>query len=105
MSSHDCFEMGRQSYLNSDYYHTLLWMNEAMDRLNNNTNEPTIVPKADILEYLAFSVFKQGKIDRANGSKKSPKVNLASLYDYCTTQIITFCFLASKVLVPIFAYE
>lgn len=53
--------MGRQSYLNSDYYHTLLWMNEAMARLNNNTNDATIVPKADILEYLAFSVFKQGE--------------------------------------------
>lgn len=66
MSSHDCFEMGRQLYLNSDYYHTLLWMNEAMARLNNNNsnhtnNEPSIVRKADILEYLAFSVFKQGK--------------------------------------------
>lgn len=61
MSSHDCFEMGRQSYLNKDYYHTSLWMNEAMDRLNNNTNETTSIPKADILEYLAFSVFKQGK--------------------------------------------
>lgn len=65
MSSHDCFEMGRQSYLNSDYYHTSLWMNEAMARLNNNTNETTSIPKADILEYLAFSVFKQGNIQSA----------------------------------------
>jgi len=40
-------------------------MNEAMARLNNNTNDPTIVPKADILEYLAFSVFKQGDIPTA----------------------------------------
>lgn len=73
MSSHDCFEMGRQSYLNSDYYHTSLWMNEAMARLNNNTNETTSIPKADILEYLAFSVFKQGK---HRHGEKSPKVNL-----------------------------
>lgn len=61
MTAHDCFEMGRQSYMSEDYYHTLLWMNEAMARLNNNTDEIMKVTKADILEYLAFSVFKQGK--------------------------------------------
>lgn len=76
MSSHDCFEMGRQSYLNRDYYHTLLWMNEAMARLNNNTNETTSIPKADILEYLAFSVFKQGKQIHDRNGEKSPKVSL-----------------------------
>lgn len=71
MSSHDCFEMGRQSYLNKDYYHTSLWMNEAMARLNNNTNETTSIPKADILEYLAFSVFKQGKSSKRNEDKNA----------------------------------
>lgn len=65
MTAHDCFEMGRQSYMSEDYYHTLLWMNEAMARLNNNTDEIMKVPKADILEYLAFSVFKQGNIRSA----------------------------------------
>lgn len=61
MTSHDCFEMGRQSYLNKDYYHTLLWMNEAMDRLTDDGNQTTPTSKADILEYLAFSIYKQGK--------------------------------------------
>lgn len=62
MTSNDCFEMGRQSYLNRDYYHTSLWMNEAMTRLDNDTNQTTSTSRADILEYLAFSVFKQGKL-------------------------------------------
>ena len=63
MSSHDCFEMGRQSYLNKDYYHTALWMHEAMERLkNDNINSTTRTSKADILEYLAFSIYKQGKM-------------------------------------------
>lgn len=31
-----------------------------MVRLNNNTDDTTSIPKADILEYLAFSTFKQG---------------------------------------------
>lgn len=60
MSSNDCFEMGRQSYLNKDYYHTSLWMNEAMARLQDNANQTTSTSRADILEYLAFSTFKQG---------------------------------------------
>lgn len=53
--------MGRQSYLNKDYYHTALWMNEAMARLADDANQTTSTSRADILEYLAFSVFKQGK--------------------------------------------
>lgn len=62
MTSHDCFEMGRQSYINKDYYHTMLWMNEAIRRLTNNDTSQTIdTSKADILEYLAFAIFKQGK--------------------------------------------
>lgn len=61
MTANDCFEMGRQSYLNKDYYHTALWMREAMDRLTSDTNQTTGTSKADILEYLAFSVYKQGK--------------------------------------------
>lgn len=61
MNSNDCFEMGRQSYLNKDYYHTLLWMNEAMARLADDKNQTTPTPRADILEYLAFSIYKQGE--------------------------------------------
>lgn len=61
MSSHDCFEMGRQSYANKDYYHTLLWMNEALARLSDDKGQTTMVSKADILEYLAFAIYKQGK--------------------------------------------
>ena len=58
MSSEDCFEIGRQSYINSDFRHTILWMNEALNRLNNDSN----LNRADVLEYLAFSTFKEGKV-------------------------------------------
>ena len=62
MSSNDCFEMGRQSYINMDFYHTALWMREAMARLTNDGgNHTTSTSRADILEYLAFSIYKQGK--------------------------------------------
>jgi len=62
MSSDDCFELGRQSYVNHDYYHTVLWMNEAMARmLEEPTNHTQSFTKADILEYLAFSTYKEGE--------------------------------------------
>ncbi|XP_058444730.1 prolyl 4-hydroxylase subunit alpha-1-like [Malaya genurostris] len=63
MSAGDCFELGRQTYLNGDYYHTMLWMREAMDRLSQEVNRTTT--KADVLEYLAFSTFKQGNMQTA----------------------------------------
>lgn len=62
MSSDDCFELGRQSYVNRDYYHTVLWMNEAMTRmLEEPHNQTQTFTRADVLEYLAFSTYKQGK--------------------------------------------
>jgi prolyl 4-hydroxylase len=57
-SAGDCFELGRQSYNNGDYYHTSLWMNEALDRLSHETNKTTT--RQDILEYLAFSTYMEG---------------------------------------------
>lgn len=59
LSAADCFELGRQSYNNEDFYHTLLWMREADARLGIEVNET--VDRSDILEYLAFSTFKQGR--------------------------------------------
>ncbi|XP_065371276.1 prolyl 4-hydroxylase subunit alpha-1 [Calliphora vicina] len=66
MSSDDCFELGRQSYVNHDYYHTVLWMNEAMTRMLDDPRNRTLAfTKADILEYLAFSTYKQGNVESA----------------------------------------
>nr|CAD7265071.1 unnamed protein product [Timema shepardi] len=54
----DCFELGRQSYNNGDFYHTVLWMTEALGRYQDESNKTTT--KSDILEYLAFSTYMQG---------------------------------------------
>lgn len=58
LTAADCFELGRQAYNVDDYYHTFLWMREADDRLKHEVNKTT--EHSDILEYLAFSTFKQG---------------------------------------------
>ncbi|KAH1012127.1 hypothetical protein HUJ05_011340 [Dendroctonus ponderosae] len=60
LSAADCFELGRQSYNNGDYYHTQLWMEEAGARFKREANET--VDQSDILEYLAFSIYKQGNV-------------------------------------------
>lgn len=83
LTAADCFELGRQSYNNEDYYHTLLWMREADDRLGRELNQT--VDRSDILEYLAFSTYKQGTflimLDRllcVNGC-----IFLVRWYDFC----------------------
>lgn len=58
LSAADCFELGRQSYNNGDFYHTQLWMREADMRLGSEQNET--IARSDVLEYLAFSTYKQG---------------------------------------------
>lgn len=61
LTAGDCFELGRQSYNNGDFYHTVLWMQEAMQRLEGEKNKTTT--REDILEYLAFSTYMQGEFN------------------------------------------
>ena len=63
LSAHDCFELGRQTYNNGDYFHTNIWMEQAL-KLREEEEEPS-VGRADILEYLAFSAYMSGNIRRA----------------------------------------
>ncbi|XP_026481964.1 prolyl 4-hydroxylase subunit alpha-1-like [Ctenocephalides felis] len=63
LTAGDCFELGRQSYNNGDFYHTVLWMQEAMQRLQMEKNKTTT--REDILEYLAFSTYMQGNLPSA----------------------------------------
>ena len=63
LTAGDCFELGRHSYSNGDYYHTVLWMQESLHRVQEEN--PVTADVAEILEYLAFSTFKQGDVDEA----------------------------------------
>lgn len=59
----DCFELGRLSYNEDDYYHTTLWMEQAVDQLGNNISKEE--QRASMLDYLAFSYYKQGYVRHA----------------------------------------
>lgn len=64
LSANDCFELGRQSYYNQDFYHTVLWMTEALARHDRESNR-TDTARWEILEYLAYSTYMQGDVQSA----------------------------------------
>lgn len=61
----ECYELGKVAYEleDSDYYHTLLWMQEADRRLS--TEKTPTVKRADILDYLSYAMYEQGNVERA----------------------------------------
>ncbi|KHN73657.1 Prolyl 4-hydroxylase subunit alpha-1 [Toxocara canis] len=63
LTANDCFEIGRAAYNDYDYYHTILWMQEAKDRVEKE--DPPSASLEDILEFLAFALYKQGNLKRA----------------------------------------
>lgn len=64
-SAFECFELGRVAYLRppADYYHTLLWMNEALERLK--TEMYPSVRETDVLEHLSYAMYHQENVERA----------------------------------------
>ena len=50
--ANDCFELGRLAYLEKDYYHTLLWMHEALNRVDDDDQF-----YAAVLDYLAYATY------------------------------------------------
>ncbi|XP_057215498.1 prolyl 4-hydroxylase subunit alpha-2 isoform X2 [Triplophysa rosa] len=59
----DCFDMGKLAYNENDYYHAVLWMQQALKQMDTGEDAKTI--KADILDYLSYSVYQMGDLPRA----------------------------------------
>ncbi|XP_016393888.1 prolyl 4-hydroxylase subunit alpha-2-like isoform X2 [Sinocyclocheilus rhinocerous] len=59
----DCFDMGKLAYNENDYYHSVLWMQQALRQMDSGEDAKT--PKADILDYLSYSVYQMGDLSRA----------------------------------------
>ncbi|XP_078480178.1 prolyl 4-hydroxylase subunit alpha-2 isoform X2 [Lampetra planeri] len=59
----DCFDMGKTAYNDGDYYHAVLWMQQSLKQLDGG--EEAAVSKADILDYLSYSVYQMGDLPRA----------------------------------------
>ncbi|XP_022104753.1 prolyl 4-hydroxylase subunit alpha-1-like isoform X2 [Acanthaster planci] len=65
LTAHECFEVGRIAYNANDFYHSRLWMLEALDRLGRKDSPDTTVDKADILDYLSFIFYMNGDVGQA----------------------------------------
>ncbi|XP_067286410.1 prolyl 4-hydroxylase subunit alpha-1a isoform X1 [Pseudorasbora parva] len=59
----DCFELGKIAYSDADYYHTELWMAQALKQLDEG--EESNVEIVTVLDYLSYSVYQQGELERA----------------------------------------
>uniref|UniRef100_A0A671SBR5 procollagen-proline 4-dioxygenase n=1 Tax=Sinocyclocheilus anshuiensis TaxID=1608454 RepID=A0A671SBR5_9TELE len=59
----DCFDMGKLAYNEIDYYHSVLWMQQALRQMDLGEDAKTA--KADILDYLSYSVYQMGDLPRA----------------------------------------
>uniref|UniRef100_A0A665VUV8 procollagen-proline 4-dioxygenase n=1 Tax=Echeneis naucrates TaxID=173247 RepID=A0A665VUV8_ECHNA len=60
----DCFDLGKVAYSEADYYHTELWMVQALKQLDQGETSNT-VDAVTILDYLSYSVYQQGELERA----------------------------------------
>ncbi|XP_061083828.1 prolyl 4-hydroxylase subunit alpha-1-like isoform X4 [Conger conger] len=63
MTVDDCFELGKVAYTDADYYHTQLWMSQALRQLEQG--EESSVDKVTILDYLSYSLYQQGTVQKA----------------------------------------
>ncbi len=50
----DCFVLGRFAYNSGDMYHTVLWMSQAIDILDEEKNKTA--DKVELLDYLAYAM-------------------------------------------------
>ncbi|XP_038060089.1 prolyl 4-hydroxylase subunit alpha-1-like isoform X2 [Patiria miniata] len=65
LTAHECFEIGRIAYNAIDYFHSRLWMLEALHRVERQDDPDKTVEKADILDYLSFILYMNGDMDQA----------------------------------------
>ncbi|XDV43051.1 hypothetical protein PO909_011601 [Leuciscus waleckii] len=63
MTVADCYELGKIAYTDADYYHTELWMAQALTQLEEG--EESTIDKITILDYLSYAIYKQGQLERA----------------------------------------
>ncbi|KAE8591015.1 hypothetical protein XENTR_v10018280 [Xenopus tropicalis] len=63
LTAEDCFDLGKTAYTDADYYHTELWMEQALSQLD--AGEESSLDKVMVLDYLSYAVYQQGDLDKA----------------------------------------
>ncbi|XP_072118883.1 prolyl 4-hydroxylase subunit alpha-3 isoform X3 [Mobula birostris] len=68
LSADDCFQIGKVAYDSEDYYHSVIWLEEAVNLFRqsigvwNTEDEGSL---EDALDYLAFSHYMMGNVGHA----------------------------------------
>ncbi|XP_068113761.1 prolyl 4-hydroxylase subunit alpha-1 isoform X2 [Hyperolius riggenbachi] len=63
LTAEDCFELGKVAYTEADYYHTELWMEQALRQVD--AGEETSLDRVLVLDYLGYAVYQQGDLEKA----------------------------------------
>ncbi|XP_063047283.1 prolyl 4-hydroxylase subunit alpha-1b isoform X1 [Engraulis encrasicolus] len=63
MTVEDCYELGKIAYTDADYYHTELWMAQALRQLDEG--EESTIDKITVIDYLSYAIYQQGELERA----------------------------------------
>ncbi|XP_078387098.1 prolyl 4-hydroxylase subunit alpha-1b isoform X6 [Cetorhinus maximus] len=63
LTAEDCYELGKVAYTDTDYYHTEVWMEQALKQLD--AGEVSTIDKITVLDYLSYAVYQQGDLDKA----------------------------------------
>uniref|UniRef100_A0A3P9MCB2 procollagen-proline 4-dioxygenase n=1 Tax=Oryzias latipes TaxID=8090 RepID=A0A3P9MCB2_ORYLA len=64
LTADDCYDLGKVAYSEADYFHTKLWMTQALRQLEQGEASST-VDTATVLDYLSYSVYQQGELQAA----------------------------------------
>ena len=54
-SADDCFRLGAVAYFNQDYYHTVMWITEALNVWQ--TEQQKTIDKPTLLDHLSYSLY------------------------------------------------
>lgn len=57
LTAQDCFAIGRQAYLNSEWGHTRAWMKEALGKFDDG-GEGSEVDLGEVYDHLAYAEFQ-----------------------------------------------
>lgn len=63
MTVEDCYELAKIAYSEADYYHTELWMAQALKQLDQG--EASTLDKVTVLDYLSYAIYQQGELPQA----------------------------------------
>jgi len=55
LAAEDCYRLGSVAYFNQDYYHTVMWITEALNIWQ--TEKQKTIGKSTLLDYLSYSLY------------------------------------------------